>query len=294
MFSLGDAQITTGDPFNIFEVIIPASQRTSILVLPQPTTLPEFSILPSGMLGEGQPRRHAPQQTMHASSVREFAQGDSTRLIHWPTTARMNKTFVRLLESAPEGDWWIVLDLDKNHMYGKGWDSIEEQSVALAASLTDLGLRSRKSVGVITNGSELAWLPPQKGDGQKWEIMQSLALAQPGALPLYAMFDKMQSSLGKHHSLLIITASTQISWIKSLPSLIKRGVIPTVLLMDTSAYENGPSIEVVEAMLASQHIHYHTIPRGMIEPPKEEAISSSGKWTWRATPAGQFIPVKNP
>ncbi|MFN8414098.1 MAG: hypothetical protein U0Z26_17090 [Anaerolineales bacterium] len=47
-------------------------------------------------------------------------------------------------------------------MFGTGWDSIEEQSVAIAASLADLGLRSRKSVGMISNGRTLAWLPPQK------------------------------------------------------------------------------------------------------------------------------------
>ncbi|MFN8414099.1 MAG: hypothetical protein U0Z26_17095 [Anaerolineales bacterium] len=74
MFTLGDAHIKTGDPFGLFEVDIPASQQTSILVLPQSTTLPEFNISPSGLLGEGQPRRNAPQQTIHASTVREYAE----------------------------------------------------------------------------------------------------------------------------------------------------------------------------------------------------------------------------
>ncbi len=291
MFTLGDALIKTGDPFGIFEVTIPASEWTSILVLPQVTTLPELSIAPSGLLGEGQPRRNAPQQTMHASTVREFAEGDSTRLIHWPTTARMNKTFVRLMESAPEGHWWILLDLDQNNMLGTGWDSIEEQSVSLAASLANLGLRSRKSVGLIGNGKELAWLSPQKGEGQIWEILQTLAIAKPGRLSLAPLFEKMQSSLGKHHSLLIITASTQTDWIKSLPSLIKRGVVPTVLLMDSSSFDRKSSTQGVASILAEQNIRYHIIPRGLIEPPTMEATSSD-KRTWRTTPTGLLIPVK--
>lgn len=290
MFSLGDALIKTGDPFGIFEVTIPASQRTSILVLPQVSTLPDLSIVPSGLLGEGQPRRNAPQQTMHASTVREFAEGDSTRLIHWPTTARMNKTFVRLLESAPEGNWWVLLDLDQTNMLGSGWDSIEEQSVGLAASIADLGLRSRKSVGMISNGEELAWLRPQKGEGQKWEILQTLAVAKPGRLTLSAFFDKMQASLGKHHSLLIITAATQTDWVKSLPTLMKRGVIPTVLIMDTSSF-GGTSTDALSSVLASRNIRHHIIPRGLIEPPQMD-ITPSDKWTWRATSTGQFIPVK--
>jgi uncharacterized protein (DUF58 family) len=292
MFSLGDAHMISGDPFNIFEVTIHASQRTAILVLPQPATLPVFSIAPSGLLGEGQPRRNAPQQTMHASTVREFAEGDSTRLIHWPTTARMDKTFVRLMESAPEGDWWILLDLDQNNMHGKGWDSIEEQGVSLAASLADLGLRERKSVGLICNGEELAWLPPQKGEAQKWALLQTLAVTRPGRLTLASLFDKMQASLGKHHSLLIITASTQVGWIKSLPLLVKRGILPTVFLMDSSSFEEKESMEAVLFTLGQQHIRHHVIPHGMIEPPKVDPTPSA-KWTWRATPAGQFMPLKN-
>lgn len=293
MFSLGDAQVITGDPFNIFEVTLHASQRTSILVLPQPATLPEFSIAPSGLLGEGQPRRNAPQQTMHASTVREFAEGDSTRLIHWPTTARTDKTFVRLMENAPEGAWWILLDLDQNNMHGEGWDSIEEQSVSLAASLTDLGLRERKSVGLISNGAELAWLPPQKGEAQKWEILQALAVSRPGQLPLASLFDKMQTSLGKHHSLLIITACTQVSWIKSLPLLLKRGILSTAFVMDPSGFDQNQSMEAVLFTLGQNNIRHHVIPRGMIEPPKLNP-SPSSTWKWRATPTGQFMPVKNP
>jgi uncharacterized protein (DUF58 family) len=292
MFALGDAHMISGDPFGIFEVTIHASERTSILVLPQPATIPEYNIAPSGVLGEGPPRRNSPQQTMHASTVREFAEGDSTRLIHWPTTARTSKTFVRLMESAPEGDWSILLDLDQRCMRGAGWDSIEEQSVSLAASLTELGLHARKSVGMVANGRELAWIRPQKGDGQKWEILQALAVASPGPLTLAAMFDKMQVALGKHHSLLIITACTEVGWIKSLPSLVKRGVIPTVLLMDPTSFDENESIEKVVSMLGQQGIRHYIIPHGLIEPPQIDPAPSD-KWTWRATPGGQFIPIRS-
>jgi uncharacterized protein (DUF58 family) len=226
--------------------------------------------------------------------VREYAQGDSYRLIHWPTTARMNKTFVRLMESAPEGNWWVIVDLDQDYMLGTDWDSVEEQSVALAASLADLGLRDRKSVGLISNGAELSWHGPQKGEAQHWTILETLALAKPGKLPLDALFDKMQPSLGKHHSVLIITASTKVAWIKSLPSLMKRGLIPTVLLMDPLPYDGPESMDAVVSALARQRIRYHLIPRGLIEQPKMESSTSTHQdWAWHATPAGHVVPVKN-
>ncbi len=293
MFTLGDAEISTGDPFGMFDVTIYAPMQAQILVLPQVAPLPDLIVSSSGMLGEGQPRRNSPQQTMHASTVREFAEGDSLKLVHWPTTARMNKRFVRLMESAPEGNWWVVLDLDKNYMLGDDWDSIEEQSVSLAASLADLGLRERKSVGLVSNGAELKWLAPQKGEPQQWEILQSLAMAAPGTLSLAGLLDKMQTSFGSHHSLLIVTACTEVNWIKSLPSLVKRGLLPTVLLLDSNTFEGGASMEAVVSVLSAQNIQYHIIPRGLIEPPKLDPHPPK-QWTWHAPAAGHVIPLKNP
>ena len=291
-FHLGGANILTGDPFGIFEVTIHASQRTSILVLPQVATLPDLLIAPSGSFGDGQPRRNAPEQTIHASTVREYVYGDSTRLIHWPTTARTNKVFVRLMESAPEGDWWILLDLDQHNMLGKGWDSIEEQSVALAASLTDKGLRARKSVGLISNGTELIWLTPKKGEGQRWEIMQALALARPGELGLSTVLERIQSSLGKHHSLIIITASTKLDWLKTLLPLAKRGIIPTVVLLDSSTFGGKVSAENTAANLEQRGIKCHIIPRGLIGLPKTSA-QQHVHWTWHSTPTGEIVPISS-
>ncbi|MBL0346646.1 DUF58 domain-containing protein [Candidatus Villigracilis affinis] len=292
LFYLGDANILTGDPFGIFDVTIHASERTSILVLPQVVTLPEISIVPSGSFGDGQPRRNAPEQTIHASTVREYVHGDSVRMIHWPTTARTNKVFVRLMESAPEGDWWILLDLDKNNLFGEGWDSIEEQSVVLTASLASKGLRNRKAVGLITNSKDAAWIHPQKGEGQRWEILQSLALSQPGELGLDKTLERIQSSLGRHHSLIIVTASTKTDWLKSLLPLVKRGIVPTVLLLDASTFGGKESPALVAANLEGRGIKYHIIPRSMLEAPKTRSHQQGG-WKWRSTPTGEIMPIRS-
>ena len=292
LFSLGDALVQTGDPFGIFDVSVPATQRTSLLVLPQVTSLPEFTITPSGSHGDGRPRRNALPQSIHVSTVREYAHGDSVRQIHWPTTARTNKVFVRLMESAPEGDWWIVLDLHRHDMLGSGWDSVEEQSVALAASLADSGLRARKSVGLVTNTDEPGWVQPGKGSGQRWEILQTLAVAKPGSRTLASLLERMHSSLGKHHSLIVITSAPDTDWLKSIPSLAKRGIIPTVMLFDQSTFGGKISAQGIAAALAQRGVQYHLLPHGLIEPPKMQAGPSAGTWTWRHTSSG-LMPIKN-
>ncbi|MBI5952658.1 MAG: DUF58 domain-containing protein [Chloroflexi bacterium] len=289
LFYLGGAVISTGDPFGIFEVTIRDSKRTSILVLPQIASLPELRIAPSGSQGDGQPRRNASEKTIHAATVREYVHGDSMRMIHWRTTARMNELFVRLMESTPEGDWWILLDLDKKYMLGEGWDSVEEQCVTLAASLTDRGLRLRKSVGMIGNSGELIWLTPQKGEGQRWEIMRSLATASPSDLDLGSVLERIQPSLGRQHSLIIVTASTQLDWTRTLLPVTKRSSVPTVMLLDLSPY-GETSAEHTAAFLEERGVTCHVIPPGIMELPKtDQAVPVKG--AWQTTPTGDLIPL---
>jgi uncharacterized protein (DUF58 family) len=290
LFYLGGAEILMGDPFGIFEVTVRDSKRTSILVLPQIASLPELPIAPSGSHGDGQPRRNASEKTIHAATVREYVHGDSMRMIHWPTTARTNKVFVRLMESTPEGDWWILLDLDKQYMLGEGWDSVEEQCVTLAASLADRGLRLRKSVGLIGNSRELIWLTPKKGAGQRWEIMQSLATASPSELDLGAVLEHIQPSLGRQHSLIIVTASTKVDWAKTLLPVTKRNSVPTVMLFDLTPYEEtSDDASRAAAFLEERGLTCHVIPPGIMELPKMETIPAKG--TWQTTPTGDLIPL---
>ncbi|CAG0964221.1 hypothetical protein ANAEL_00807 [Anaerolineales bacterium] len=290
LFYLGGAEISTGDPFGIFEVNLRDFKRTSILVLPQIAALPELPIAPSGSHGDGQPRRNASEKTIHAATVREYVHGDSMRMIHWNTTARMNKLFVRLMESTPEGDWWILLDLDKQYMLGAGWDSVEEQCVTLAASLADRGLRLRKSVGLIGNSRELIWLTPQKGEGQRWEIMQSLATASPSDLDLGSVLERILPSLGRQHSLIIVTASTKLDWIKTLLPMTKRNIrsIPTVMLLDLAPY-GETSAEQSAVFLEERGVICHVIPQGIMDLPKMETVPAKG--TWQTTPTGDLIPL---
>ena len=106
------------------------------------------------------------------------------RLVHWKTTARQAKPFVRLFDGTPASDWWILLDLQAESQVGSGGDSTEEHGIILAASLADRGLRAHRGVGLVVNGKTLDWLPSRTGSGQRWEILRRLALASSGKTSL--------------------------------------------------------------------------------------------------------------
>ena len=74
-------------------------------------------------------------QSMSVKGVREFRHGDSPRMVHWPSSARLGRLLVREYESEGMPGFDLLLNLRNN------WRSEEqfELAVALAHSIVHLG-----------------------------------------------------------------------------------------------------------------------------------------------------------
>ena len=213
--------------------------------------------------------------------------------MHWKTTARRDKPYVRLFDGTPASDWWILLDLQSEVQVGSGGDSTEELGVILAASLADHGLRAHRGVGLVVNGKMLDWLPPRTGSGQRWEILRRLALASPGKTSLGEVLEHARPNLGRNGSLLIITATWRTDWFIALPSLLRRGIRPTVLLLDLHSFDDKRDNSKIAAELKKMHITCHLLPREMFDLPEAQP-GMRGQWEWRVSPLGKAIPVHAP
>ncbi len=293
LFTLGPTGLRSSDPFGIFTVQIHNPASRSLLVLPPVVPLPAIQITPGGRSGEGRPRPNAPERTVSAGSVREYSPGDSLRWIHWPTSARRGKPYVRMLDGTPTSDWRILLDLDRQVHLGSGFDSTLEHAVILAASLADRGIRARHAVGLAASGSQLAWLPPTDGEPQRWSILRALALAEIGDLPLHDLLQNMQSGIRSDTSLIIITPSTNAKWIETLLPFIWRGVNPTVLLLDAPTFGGTVPASPIASVLADLGIACYLIPRELLNRP-EARPGKEGLWQWRVTPRGRAIMIQKP
>ena len=293
LYQLGDTTILTGDPFGIYSVVITDPAKASLMVMPPVVPLPQFEITPGGYSGEGRPIPDAPERTVDASSVREYVPGDSMRLVHWKTTARHAKPYVRLFDGTPASDLWILLDLESVSQAGSGGNSTEEHEIILAASLADQGLRSHLGVGLILNGKNLGWLPPRAGSGQRWEILRMLALASRGETTLGEVLEHFRPNLGRNASLVIITSSFRADWISRLPLLYRRGIRPTVFLFDLHSFDEYRDNSSIATELKRIHVACHTTPREFLDRP-EAHPGTQGQWEWRISPLGRAIPVRAP
>jgi uncharacterized protein (DUF58 family) len=302
LFTLGPTTLRTGDPFGVYSVTLQYPDSTTLMVTPPILPLPTIEVAPGGRAGEGRPRANAPERTVSVASVRDYIHGDSLSWIHWRTSARRDALFVKLLDGTPAGDWWIFLDLDQSVQSGGGQDSTEEHGVILAASLADQGLRLGRAVGLVADGDELIWLPPQEGDSQRWTILRALALVDLGSRPLAEVLARARPRVGERTSLVIITPNVDGDWIEALWPLLRRGAIPTVLLLDSVSYaETVPDrpndaagdVVVFSELLSDLGITCYVITRDLLDRP-ESRPGRQGWWDWRVSPLGRALTSRRP
>jgi uncharacterized protein (DUF58 family) len=293
LFTLGPTSLRSGDPLGLYTVSLEYTDSASLLVTPPILPLPTIEVAPGGRSGEGRPRADAPERTVSAAGVRPYVRSDSLRWIHWPTSARHDSLFVRILDGTPAGDWWIFLDLDQGVQAGQGQASTEEHGVILAASLADRGLRMGRSVGLVTHGDGLVWMAPQGGDGQRWAILRALSLVRPGACSLAGLLARAHPRFGERTSLIIITPAADSEWIKSLWPLMRRGAIPTVLLLDPASFGGDGNVSGLSALLSDLGITCYIITRELLDRP-EARPGQTGHWEWRVSPLGRAVAVHRP
>ena len=293
LFTIGPASLICTDPLGLYAVTLPVSDSGALLVLPPVLALPTIEVASGGRAGEGhRHRRSALETTVSVQTVREYVQGDPLRAIHWPTSARQDKLFVRQFEQMPSSDWWICLDLYQKAQVGEGDLSTEEYGVILAASLADRGLQMRHSVGLVTCGQDLVWIPPRHTSGQLIDILRALAMVKPGGRRVEELLDHVRPSMRTGASMILITPDLRPEWISTLLQLTRIGVTPTVLLLDPLSFGGVKSARGMADWFQKHGITNSVITADLLDRPVTEGHEN--EWEWRIAGSGKAVPVRRP
>jgi len=294
IFTLGPTTIRSSDPLGFFQVSFELPESTSVMVMPPIVPLPTIEIAPGGRVGEGHRSQPDPfERTVSSIGARPYYPSDPLRWIHWRLSAHHGELFVRTFDSTPSSDWWILLDLDGNTQVGEGADSSIEHGVILAASLTEMGLRSGVDVGLAVAGEPLIWLQPDHTSAHRLDILRSLALVNQGDISLDQLLHATRAKLHRGASLIVITASQNISWIEFLASQVHSLVVPTVLIFDPQSYQGHGESGQVKSTLAGLGLKPFVITPQLLDQP-ESRPGESGQWEWRVTGFGKAIPIRKP
>jgi uncharacterized protein (DUF58 family) len=258
-FVLGPMMLTTGDPLGLFHFHREILHTAPLVIAPATVDIPEFAP-PTGYLAGGEILHvRTPYVTSSVSGVREYEPGDSFNRVHWPSVARTGRLISKEFELDPLADVWIFLDMHEDaHAESEvelpAWStevmpwlhkgegklplppSTIEYSVTIAASLAQHFLRLDRSVGFLSYAGTREVVQPDRGERQLDRLLEILAVIEAkGSIPLANVLASEGTRLARHTTLLVITPSTDPSWIAGLRGLRARGVqgVPVFLAAKT-------------------------------------------------------------
>ena len=237
IYTMGPVRVANTDAFGLFRWERLYCDTDTLVVYPRTFDVPEFAIRAAYLSGESSARKLTYDLTPHASSVREYASGDSISRVHWNSTARLGKLMSKEFDLGRSSDVWLFVDLHRDVQAGQLEESTDEYAVSIAASLAGKYLRSNLPVGLIGYGDQRYFLPADTGSGQYDRIMESLAMSKTeGVTPLEAALPMEESLWGFHSSLVVITPSHRPEWVLALKELTKRRIRVAVILLEGSSF----------------------------------------------------------
>ena len=252
VYSMGPVRVASTDAFGLYRRERFFCGTENLIVYPRTFSLPGFTIPAADLSGESSTRRRSHDLTPHASTVREYAFGDSISRVHWRSTARLGKLMSKEFDLGMSSDVWLFVDLHSEVQAGELDESTDEYGVAIAASLAQKYIQSHLPVGLIAHGDERYFLPSDTGRGQFDRILELLAMSKAeGNVPLETALAQEEALWGYHSTLIVITSSHRPAWIAALHELTRRRVRVAVILLDGGSFGGiFDSLEIVPELYA--------------------------------------------
>jgi len=263
VYTLGPVRVSNTDAFGIFRRERFFCDTDQLIVYPRTHYIPEFAIPAADLSGDSSTRRRSHDLTPHASSVREYAFGDSISRVHWSSTAKLGKLMSKEFDLGQSSDVWILVDLHRDVQAGELEESTDEYAVSIGASLSRKYLEAGLPVGLIAQGDQRYFLPADTGTGQFERILEFLALSKSeGSVALESLLAEEEQLWGYHSSLIVITPSNRPDWVTALRELMRRRVRVAVVLIDGASFDGFFNTEDVVPHLYVAGIPPYLIHKG--------------------------------
>lgn len=299
-FHLGPLRLRSGDPFGLFPVQREIQGTSELVVYPAAIPLPNAIALGGELPGGNANHSRTPHITPNVSGVREYAPGDSFNRIAWSSSARAGRLMVKEFELDPTANVWLALDLEHRVHEPSGpsgslrppgdepehWRaSTEEFCITVTASLGQYLLDQKRAVGLMMAGQHYEVLPTDRGPRQLMKVLEALAVIRAeGERDLGEMLTAESTRFGRYTTLIIVTPSTDETWVPALMTLMQAGVRATVILVDRSTFSGRASPLLIVSRLAALNVptivlrRHDNLTVALIQ---ASALPARGRTTWR-------------
>ncbi len=244
-YRLGPVTFRVSDPFGWFEGEVDIYGDRYVTVYPRVMPIRGGNLPLRRPFGSLRTRIRSFADPSNLADIRPLQPGDNPKHIHWPTSARMGKPYVREFELTASGEVHIMIDLSSDDaLTGSGEEqspdaagpfpsvTAREQGFDVAAGLAANCLQSDLSVGLIARGREDHSLEPGKGGDRLRTILRSLAYSRTDCpVPVDLVLEQVGHSLGSGSTLLLVTGLLTPTLTSRLTSLVRLGLGVAVFLI---------------------------------------------------------------
>lgn len=266
-YSVGSVLVTAVDPFGLFSRQRHLGEPYSIIVFPATIDLPLFNIAAFNDFSHGSGKWSIRQIGPNASSVREFAIGDSLHHIHWHSTAHTGKLMVKVFDADRSQDssktLRVILDMQEASHCGEGEETTEEYSVTIAASVIRKYLESGMRAGLMMVGDETYLFPPERGEEHLWSILEALALIKAtGKVSISQLISEQMKQLSGDSMVVIISPSATEQLMGTIRQLRNRVSSVAVVLLDAASFGGDTEATQMVRSLSSIGVQAYIVRKG--------------------------------
>ncbi|MBI3740761.1 MAG: DUF58 domain-containing protein, partial [Chloroflexi bacterium] len=141
--------------------------------------------------------------------------------------------------------------------------STEEYCVTLAASIARYYLDHQRAVGFAAYGHAREIVPPDRGQRQLTRLLEALAvLRAEGKTPFGNVIGIEGLHLGRGDTVVVVSPSPEIEWIKSARELRRRGTRVIAVLVDVNTFGGHGETNAAVVELSEGGVPTYVIKEG--------------------------------
>jgi uncharacterized protein (DUF58 family) len=212
-YAFEDVRVEIADPFGLESVAVPLPAPGALLVYPRLVRLERLFSEAGAHSHDGRRlllRRHS---GFELHGVREYAEGESLRRVHWRSTARRGQLMVKELEDAPRDEIAVLLDGDASAAVGESFDV---QVRAAGSILESYVRRGRRAVLVVNSEHrEVQQVHSLAADWRR--ALEMLAAAEPtGRTSVTRLLAEQDGPAARALELALVTARLESALVDRL------------------------------------------------------------------------------
>jgi uncharacterized protein (DUF58 family) len=246
-YPIGPLSISTGDILGLSESLQANIQAEHLVVYPKIVPFTAIQIpsrSPQGTLRHSLPLFEDPTRVF---GKRGYASGDSLRRIDWKSSASSGQLQVKLFEPSIALETFLVLNLNREDYYYRGWIDSTELAIVIAASISNWIVGKKQMVGMMVNGRDALAadgrpqsIPPRKGKRHMMRVLETLARVEAiDDSALVPLLGQQRYHLPWGTTLIVITGRLTDDLLDELYQAQRSGQSTLVILVGGDPSENA-------------------------------------------------------